>query len=56
MNDKDFVYEMREIDEAYDTAEHSVAFVSIESLIIAILIGILKQDIGWGIGSWIARL
>lgn len=54
MNDKDFVYEMREIDEAYDTAEHSVAFVSIESLIIAILIGILKQDIGWGIGSWIA--
>lgn len=54
MNGKNFVYEMREIDEAYDTAEHSVAFVGIESIIIAMFIGILKQDIGWGIGSWIA--
>lgn len=47
-------YSMVDLLKDYKFANGSISFVSIESGIIALIIGLLKYDIGWGIGSFIA--
>lgn len=40
----------------YNFANNSITLVAIESIIIALIFGVAKQDIGWGIGTFIVTI
>lgn len=42
--------------QSYQFANDSIGFVGAESFILALIIGLIKQDVGWGIGTFIVIL
>lgn len=50
---KDYVFEIASALKGYRFAERSLLVVGCESLLVAFIIGIVKEDIGWGIGGYI---
>ncbi len=42
--------------QSYQFANDSIGFVGVESFILALIIGLIKQDAGWGVGTFIIIL
>lgn len=49
----DSIYDIKEFIVDYDAADFSLTFVGLESAFIALIIGILKLSVAWGIAAFI---